>query len=256
MTCSCTRHLEPMTTAALHRHDCWEIIYTLSGKVTETRGVHQQYPHAGDVSVIPPGIPHSRRAQTTFTDMYIQIPTADLAGISMVSDPDGCILTLMNLIHRLLLEKEPGSLPLVESLCESVFRCIRRNARLKNENPQVSRLKNILYEHIGDAGFDLSACLSDCGYSENHMRSRFKEETGMPPLQYLTHLRIRQAENLLLQTDFVSVSRVSAECGFTDPLYFSTCFKKHTGLSPLAYRSANLPFKKSQRPLQGDKYIL
>ena len=59
----------------------------------------------------------------------------------------------------------------------------------------------------------------------------FKQETGLTFRQYLTNIRINQAENLL-SSGMYNVSEAAAECGFSDVFYFSKVFKEHRGISP------------------------
>ena len=63
----------------------------------------------------------------------------------------------------------------------------------------------------------------------------FKQYVGIPPLQYLTSIRINKAKELLESTD-CPVSEIGSIIGYENPLYFSRIFKKQTGLSPAAYR--------------------
>ena len=63
----------------------------------------------------------------------------------------------------------------------------------------------------------------------------FKQYTNVPPLQYLTSVRIRRARELLETTDY-TVSEIGALVGYDNPLYFSRIFKKQTGVSPVSYR--------------------
>jgi AraC-like DNA-binding protein len=101
-------------------------------------------------------------------------------------------------------------------------------------------MKRTLYENLSNADFDLAKAISKTGYSDDHFRRRFFEETGKTPLQYLTDLRITHAKQLLLSKESFSVSTVALGCGFADSFYFSTCFKKHVGCSPRAYQSRAL----------------
>lgn len=70
--------------------------------------------------------------------------------------------------------------------------------------------------------------------SSNFLRL-FKQQMGLSPHQYLTNLRLTNAEYLLSSSD-LSVSEIAQQVGFIDPLYFSKAFKKFSGKSPLEYR--------------------
>lgn len=73
------------------------------------------------------------------------------------------------------------------------------------------------------------------GVHPNYLATIFKKETNTTPKNYLTHLRIRKAKELLLETGD-SIYYISQSVGFSDSLSFSKFFKKETGLSPLHYR--------------------
>lgn len=56
----------------------------------------------------------------------------------------------------------------------------------------------------------------------------------MPPVKYLTQLRIEYAKELLI-TGRYSIGEIAEMCGFENVYYFSTVFKKHTGIPPSKY---------------------
>lgn len=62
----------------------------------------------------------------------------------------------------------------------------------------------------------------------------FKRATGMTPSEYLTHLRMKEAKELLVSSQY-SVKDVARSVGFSDELYFSRLFKKREGLPPYIY---------------------
>src|SRR5690606_37684676 len=71
--------------------------------------------------------------------------------------------------------------------------------------------------------------------SSSYLRKIFKTYSGMSPKAYLNHVRNEHAMKLLMQSS-KSIQEIAYECGYTDPLYFSTLFKKMNGMSPRCYR--------------------
>ena len=63
----------------------------------------------------------------------------------------------------------------------------------------------------------------------------FRKVTGYSPIDYLLHVRLAKAAELLLKTE-LTISEIALECGFTDSNYFSRQFRKHCNSSPRDYR--------------------
>lgn len=74
-----------------------------------------------------------------------------------------------------------------------------------------------------------------CACSESTVSHLFKEYTNQPVKKYIKNLRIKQAEKLLLTSD-LPIGNIALLCGFENTNYFSTAFKKQTGISPTQYR--------------------
>ena len=70
------------------------------------------------------------------------------------------------------------------------------------------------------------------------LTEHFKKEFGITIMEYVMKKKMQRAEQLLLNSD-MSIREVSEACGFPSIEYFSRSFKKHAGLSPYAWRSAN-----------------
>jgi len=77
----------------------------------------------------------------------------------------------------------------------------------------------------------IDALAARIGLSTSYFRKLFTELYGQSPQQYLISLRINTAYDLL-QSGEVNVSEAALLSGFDDIYYFSTLFKKQTGISP------------------------
>ncbi|MCF2946538.1 helix-turn-helix domain-containing protein [Paraglaciecola aquimarina] len=73
--------------------------------------------------------------------------------------------------------------------------------------------------------------------SDSYLIRVFKKVTGKTINQYITSYRIQQAKKLLSRH---SVIETSIAVGFKSPSYFSTVFKKSTGLTPVQFKQQNI----------------
>lgn len=73
-----------------------------------------------------------------------------------------------------------------------------------------------------------------------YLSKLYKKKTGMKLKDYINEYRIEQAK-ILLQKEDESIGEVAIKTGFDNLSYFSTLFKKSTGMTPVEYRkkSAN-----------------
>jgi len=70
-----------------------------------------------------------------------------------------------------------------------------------------------------------------------HFARLFKLSTGVSPHRFVVGRRIDHAK-VLLATEGVSIAAVSRAAGFRTPSHFTTVFRRTTGATPSAYRSA------------------
>ncbi len=71
--------------------------------------------------------------------------------------------------------------------------------------------------------------------SRSYIAHMFKKETGKSLPEYLNHLRIQTAKQILESSD-VHMSEVASLSGFEERRRFSKCFKKETGYTPREWR--------------------
>lgn len=74
------------------------------------------------------------------------------------------------------------------------------------------------------------------GLSKYYLCRRFKRVIGMTPAEYVTHLRIRQAQQLLATTTIPGY-RIGQLVGFRSEAGFISQFKRATGVTPNVFRT-------------------
>jgi len=81
----------------------------------------------------------------------------------------------------------------------------------------------------------LEDLLDIAGIKKTVFISSFRKVTGKSPIQYIIQLRLENARDLLQESN-LPISRIAEQCGFSDPFYFSRCFRKHFNLPPKQFR--------------------
>ena len=105
-------------------------------------------------------------------------------------------------------------------------------------NRHISKAVDYIMQHFSE-DLDVEELIRRSGLSKAYFHSCFKNMTGTTPGKMLASLRLDKAKNLLCITRS-PVGEIAAACGFTDHVYFSSAFKKHTGLTPTEYRECQL----------------
>lgn len=77
--------------------------------------------------------------------------------------------------------------------------------------------------------------IKDIPSSRRNVLRRFKQITGIPPIEYLQQIRIEAAKKLLEQTN-QHMGEVIFSSGYNDPKAFRRIFRKIVGMTPTAYR--------------------
>ena len=99
-------------------------------------------------------------------------------------------------------------------------------------NNIISYLNTKIFEPIS-----FTDIVQSFNYSPSYIKRIFKTVTGSGVMQYLSKLRIEEAKKMLSNPDN-SLSHISDVLLFNSPQHFSAQFKKHTFMSPSAYRNA------------------
>ncbi|WP_270169212.1 AraC family transcriptional regulator [Paenibacillus sp. SYP-B4298] len=109
--------------------------------------------------------------------------------------------------------------------------CIYR----KSQQASVVEAQQFIRSHFAEH-LSLGELAALHGMTAGNFSYLFHKYFGIRPMDYLTQCRMNQAKQLLAATD-LPVQEISAQVGYSDPMYFSRVFKKHTGTSPSRFPS-------------------
>lgn len=115
---------------------------------------------------------------------------------------------------------------------ESVF------SRMEGQNAVPNKTYEIMtYIKENYAAKDLSVqSIADHIYlSHTYLCAFFKKNTGKTINEYITEIRIEKAKELLREGK-MKLYEIADHVGYTDPNYFSSLFKKHTGCTPSQFK--------------------
>ncbi len=81
---------------------------------------------------------------------------------------------------------------------------------------------------------------SKLNISPSYFMTLFKSKSGSTFAEHLRKLRLNEAKRLLNETN-LRICEIADELNFRDASYFSTQFKKETGMTPRQFRKNNIP---------------
>jgi two-component system response regulator YesN len=96
------------------------------------------------------------------------------------------------------------------------------------------RCVQLVQDNLENSKLSVSWLASQIFINENYLSRQFHKEKGQHLVRYISSQRLEKSKQFL-QEDSKSIQEISFLCGFTDPLYFSKCFKKKFGISPTQF---------------------
>lgn len=106
-------------------------------------------------------------------------------------------------------------------------------ANLTSRNERLlSQVKHRITEQYAKA-ISLEGLSSEIGLSPSYLSRLFKSQEGINLKDYILNIRVDKAKQALLEGK--TVEQAGSETGFSDPAYFTKCFKRVVGLTPREY---------------------
>ncbi len=109
--------------------------------------------------------------------------------------------------------------------------------RQGNHSNIIQKSCNYLASNYKSKELSLNSVAKQFNMSSCYFSVVFKHETGQTFIDYLTKIRIEKAKELLLCTD-MRTYEIADEVGYENSTYFSTLFKKNTGMTPKEFKNS------------------
>lgn len=134
--------------------------------------------------------------------------------------------------RRLVTEKQEYTMELITSDW-------KKNVILyTGNNVEISKALEYVQQHYAEE-LSLKQIADLAGLSENYFSSLFKQEMGENLITYINRVRIQHAKQML-RSETMKVYEVAEKVGYRNTTYFSTIFKKVTGMSVSEYKGGLL----------------
>jgi AraC-like DNA-binding protein len=114
---------------------------------------------------------------------------------------------------------------------------VRRDARVSDKGHAgqlISQINSFIVENLS-GNLHISDIARAVNLSKDHVRSVYKDATGLSIGHYMKRIKIGRAIELLDRSS-MTMSEIAYECGFGSLVSFSRCFKNTMGVSPRLHR--------------------
>lgn len=145
-------------------------------------------------------------------------------------------------IYRLVPDSRLTSqLAVSNLLCGFFHEIAQQGAKNAGEEPSggMELAVNYICSHFREHDICISQLAQRFMLSEAYFIRKFKKHTGTSPYSYLLHLRLQEAQRLLIQTND-TIYAISAACGFGSEIAFIKAFDRAFHTTPSTFRKLNI----------------
>ena len=102
----------------------------------------------------------------------------------------------------------------------------------------LKKVIEVIQENLSSSTFDVIQLADALAMSKSSLYRKTKAIIGLSPVEFIRNVRLKQGVKML-KNKSISVSEVAYTCGFSNPKYFSTCFKEEFGVTPKEFQKAD-----------------
>ena len=249
----------------LHWHDSFEIIFIESGSLSITVAGKDINLTEGDVAVIPPCVIHGTESDNgyasffdfgysksliystdiSFENMRYLLPFYRIGGLQtpVLSGDDDSLNRLRELLlYAMDIHKEDNNVSnlrvraaILEIHALIISILFGDTQEPKSKDKYLEKTEQYILDHISE---DISPyTIADELYvSYSYLAKRIKDSLGCSIGEMIVRMKLNFAEDLMLDTNDLSITDIARRAGFSSPSYFARCFKRIKGTTPRQFK--------------------
>lgn len=206
--------------------------------------------HPGQVLVVPPGQPHSYGADLDdpWTAWWLHIAGRDLhellstvgmtaaQPVRTASDFYRVVGLVEEVVQRVGADATWDNLVAASGAAWHLLAVLSADRQVSGtRGSAVDSAREYLRTHLAER-VSISDLAQMASVSPSHFAALFRDQVGVPVLQYQTQLRMARARELL-DTTTLDIAAIALDTGYPDAYYFSRLFRKVHGVPPRQYRA-------------------
>ncbi len=225
----------------LHMHNCYEIIYILSGSGTVVVE-DKTHPIAQDMYyVVSPQTYHTERFEGYGEILFIGFEYSNKGLIPQNGVYRAGDMSILIYLKKIIDEYKQQNAEY--EFAAQAFLELLLVSTMRNINGASRKCKDIEYiktyiEQYSNQKINFGQLAKLSGYSYDYFRHVFKQRFGVSPQDYLIEVRLENAKRLLKATK-LTCTEIAYNCGFSSGAQMSLLFKRKFGASPVAYKKAD-----------------
>ena len=106
--------------------------------------------------------------------------------------------------------------------------------RNKNDQEFLEKLEQSILDNVENNSFSVHDLSANFGMSRTSLYNKLKNLVDLSPQDFIIHTKLKKARQYLIEGE-MSIKEIAYACGFSNPKYFSTSFKKFYGSTPTGF---------------------
>ena len=239
-----------------HTHQYHELCFVVKGAGVYNIDAVEYSMNVGNVFLLPRGIAHGERGMdgAPYELRFIMVEhigeRAHELDARLFSRPrrmecdDAAMHALWDRLVEELIEHEDGYLAVVEAYLRQIYVRLLRGMyrqteeKSRKQHPAHAELPEKIrrmMEIDGEMDVTAEALAERLHYHPKYLSALIRGQTGMTLFEFLTHVRLENACDLLIRTNH-TVLDITELCGFHNASHFFRAFKAAYGVTPARYR--------------------